>query len=337
MYGYIEHSLRLRKYYMKKITKQIKDTAHKVELSASEKSRMKSTVLEYAEMKPVYANPTERRGFTKFFIGIMIALFVFATGGSVTFAAQSSLPGDILYEAKLATEKIREVIILDEEKKIAWIASRAERRISESIALAQKNALTEPVARDLQKRFEGQMVRALERIDTLEKVRPVNAKRVRVDIQKNIAVAEKRLDAFSNEKEVPVVVQVQPVRDVAQVEEEVSMPLDTPPVAPVPPKEITSIADSVKEQKKAFDLREERYKKRNIQKVLPRSVIKKAPQLQISPKPIRKEVITPPAKEKQRIKNKPEETKEVTGKREIEAGRDASTEDKKPVLVSPSL
>lgn len=75
------------------------------------------------------------------FASLMIALLV---GGSVSFASEGSLPGDILYPIKIAfNEEVRATVALSSEAKADWEVRRAERRLEEAEKLSEKGELDE--------------------------------------------------------------------------------------------------------------------------------------------------------------------------------------------------
>lgn len=69
---------------------------------------------------------------------LVIVLTLSAIGGGTAYAAQDSLPGDVLYPVKLGTEQMRMMLPGDDVVKAERALSFAERRIGEIEALAEK-------------------------------------------------------------------------------------------------------------------------------------------------------------------------------------------------------
>jgi len=72
--------------------------------------------------------------------GIATVIIIFGTaGGGTVYAAQSSLPGDILYPVKLSVENIQLAVTLDAADKADLHLTLAQRRIDEATEQAQLN------------------------------------------------------------------------------------------------------------------------------------------------------------------------------------------------------
>jgi len=89
---------------------------------------------------PVGVIPEGRR-FSMARIAIVIVLSLSALGGGTVYAAQDSLPGDILYPVKLATEQVRMMLRGDDVGRAERVLSFADRRVMEIEALAEEGRL----------------------------------------------------------------------------------------------------------------------------------------------------------------------------------------------------
>ena len=87
-----------------------------------------------SQVKPI---PYIRR-FSMASVILVIILTHSALGGGTVYAAQDSLPGEVLYPVKLATEQIRMMLPGDDVIKAEQVLSFAERRVGEIEALAEK-------------------------------------------------------------------------------------------------------------------------------------------------------------------------------------------------------
>ncbi len=87
-----------------------------------------------SQVKPI----PYRRRFSMASVILVIILTVSALGGGTVYAAQDSLPGEVLYPVKLATEQIRMILPGDYVVKAERALSFAKRRVGEIEALAEK-------------------------------------------------------------------------------------------------------------------------------------------------------------------------------------------------------
>ena len=69
-------------------------------------------------------------------VAAAVALAVLVTGSGTVYAAQGSLPGDVLYGVKIASEQARTALVFDPAGKVERYLASAERRIEEMDALA---------------------------------------------------------------------------------------------------------------------------------------------------------------------------------------------------------
>ncbi len=117
----------------------------KINLSREEKSFLLQRILTRSPYASIPSNI-----FTRSFVAVrthafvtLVALLVLATGG-VSYAAESSLPGDLLYPLKVdITEPIRDIVQILPEQKVEWEAQKANRRIEEVEALISKEKFDE--------------------------------------------------------------------------------------------------------------------------------------------------------------------------------------------------
>jgi len=89
-----------------------------------------------------YNNQTKtiplRKRFSMVGVILAIVLTLSAVGGGTAYAAQGSLPGDVLYSVKLVTEQLRMMLPGNDVARAQRALSFAERRVGEMEALAEK-------------------------------------------------------------------------------------------------------------------------------------------------------------------------------------------------------
>src|SRR3989344_7355296 len=164
-----------------------------------------------AEMSADYRTPSfSRRYFAVFSrsvpaLVLISALFLAASGAGITFASQNALPGEALYPAKLAIEKIMVAAAGNVEKKTELRLEYAGRRLDEVEKIVeQKNEVGEKevaaVLEDYEKKLDdAQKAARIERPDAPKAVSAVqeSAKVYEKNIAELISRAE---DKKINEK-----------------------------------------------------------------------------------------------------------------------------------------
>lgn len=138
-------------------TEKFFEAARRERLTSAEKERMRSFLVAYMEHMPV--RTPARTAKTPWFIGLIGLLrplpliafslvLILSTG--VVFAAEQTVPGDILYPIKVSfTEEARAALASSPEKQALWAVERAERRISEAALLAAASRLTPEIRETL--------------------------------------------------------------------------------------------------------------------------------------------------------------------------------------------
>lgn len=98
--------------------------------------RRKSAVLTFFGLSVRRLGAVPSMAFASFFI-------ILLTGSGLSYAADSAVPGDILYPLKVrVTEPIRGTFALDAESKAQWQTTLANRRLAEAEQLAIQGKLT---------------------------------------------------------------------------------------------------------------------------------------------------------------------------------------------------
>ncbi len=130
-------------------------SSNEIHLSEQKKQQILVRTITEARQR-VTAQKSHARFFPSFsFLGVLqpmrllagIILFVFAGGATLTFASESSLPGDFLYHVK--TEVVEPFIaatLFTQEEKSAWEIERTHRRFLEVWELVVEGDLTDGLA-----------------------------------------------------------------------------------------------------------------------------------------------------------------------------------------------
>lgn len=192
-----------------------------VRLSDAERSAGREKLASFMALTP-------RRHTTSFrarFFGRAAAVSASATAlalslAGVSFAAESSLPGDTLYPVKVSVnEEVRTVLTTSEASKAKWETEKATRRLGETEALAKKGTLTEKTREELDKRFKAHAERAKQatqklRLDDNED----DADSTEARLEGSVRAHERIIEAIAEEKQRPIVVMTaQPVDDTEKI------------------------------------------------------------------------------------------------------------------------
>jgi hypothetical protein len=125
--------------------KGLKDI-QKVHLSEAEKSAMLRQILATSTVSP----------YTKYLrVYVPVCLMFILIFGSVSYAAQGSLPGEKLYTLKTrVVEPLIGTLHTLPEEKVAWEEEKVSRRITEAEQLATQNKLDESKTLELEEKIE---------------------------------------------------------------------------------------------------------------------------------------------------------------------------------------
>ncbi|PIP60432.1 hypothetical protein COX00_03390 [Candidatus Uhrbacteria bacterium CG22_combo_CG10-13_8_21_14_all_47_17] len=106
-----------------------------------------------AQPMPVISQPEAKASFRPFhsffsfqpsmFYALVIAALLLVGGGGTVVAAQNDLPGDALYNVKLATEQVRDALTLNQTKRVELDTELAGKRLQEAEALVNKTGDTQ--------------------------------------------------------------------------------------------------------------------------------------------------------------------------------------------------
>jgi len=150
------------------------DILKNVSLSTDEKKKTRDELVSFVRVHPVrnvdVGRHIQKEGsIINLFINQLTSMpiiigLILAISGGTAFAAESSLPGDLLYPIKVSVnEEIRATVTISDEAKARWDARRAERRLEEMETLAAEGRLDAEVRANVEARFERHAERFEER------------------------------------------------------------------------------------------------------------------------------------------------------------------------------
>lgn len=140
----------------------IKKAGDGVSLTHEERDRMRRTIHAYMEMKPLRAPArpvavawSMQWVFAPRSIAAVLIVGLFASSGGVSYAAQSALPGDLLYPIKTrVNEPLAGTLAVTASAKTAWAMDVASERVKEAATLAASGRLSSTTQEQLQANFE---------------------------------------------------------------------------------------------------------------------------------------------------------------------------------------
>jgi hypothetical protein len=136
---------------MDKILEKLNTEARKIFLDKDEKSAIRNILISYSRKSPfIFTFINKRRILVSALVILLLIL-----GGGTSYAAERSLPGDILYPIKVnVNEKIAGLAALTPEARVKFEAKIIEKRLEEADKLAQKGNLNKDTKEKVEKGFE---------------------------------------------------------------------------------------------------------------------------------------------------------------------------------------
>lgn len=136
--------------------------ATKTTMDDVSRRRMRTHLFEYTKMRPIRANTSARPlqisqyWFSTFFAShthstpVIAAILIVAVSAGTVAAAETALPGDVLYPIKVhVTEEVRATLAVTPKAKADWAVNRAERRLEEAATLALSGKLDDVTRAEL--------------------------------------------------------------------------------------------------------------------------------------------------------------------------------------------
>ena len=135
------------------------DQAKSIKMTAEEKSLLRSKLSSLPIPSPLQIARSPYLAKSHFWtLGkalVAACLIVVLGGGSLSYAAESSLPGQLLYPVKTKfNEEIAAMVKFKPEDKLAWQEKMVERRLKEIEALTERNKLNDRAKIQIEKNLE---------------------------------------------------------------------------------------------------------------------------------------------------------------------------------------
>ncbi len=201
-----------------------------VRLSDSARTRMREQLSAYADL---HSMPSQAGGSFQILPFMMMALtrsrpvlagalmvvLVAGVGGTAALAAESTVPGDVLYPVKVSVnEPVAAVFAGSGEGQARFHAKLAVRRVEEAAKLEADGKLTPEVEAHLAEKFETETARALETADKLAAGGDMSAPlAIRAELADNPVVQQFALAAPTEEESTSTDAPVLAVTDTADV------------------------------------------------------------------------------------------------------------------------
>lgn len=164
--------------------KKLKKSARSVQLNTEEKSSLKKNVVAFMNANPLSTVRIEntRRHIShahgqtflfsflnrKYMFATLAVVLVLMLSGGVSYAAEGTVPGNVLYPIKQVNEQVRSALAISDEDQAKWDAERAERRLEEASTLALAGKLDAKTEVSISNRLQEHLNETETRIQKLE-------------------------------------------------------------------------------------------------------------------------------------------------------------------------
>ena len=162
------------------------------------RSALQSFVALHPTQKPAFSSVVFRGFFSMRMVSsLMVVVLFFGIGGGAAYAAEETVPGDILYPLKVdVTEPLRERFHWNPERRAEWSARRVERRMHEAEKLMKRGHRPPKSLEELQERMANHLAHMEERLSTIESEE--KAERIRAHLEERMAKHEAILEKVKN-------------------------------------------------------------------------------------------------------------------------------------------
>jgi hypothetical protein len=130
------------------------------------------------------------------YAGALALVLIVSAGAQAGFAAEGAVPGDILYQVKVAmSEPIALTLAVSPERKAELSARYASRRVDEAVTLSSEGKLDEKTADELAARFDTHVDALAKETDALEASGDIAVSlAVRTDLEQKVSA---QVDGFA--------------------------------------------------------------------------------------------------------------------------------------------
>jgi hypothetical protein len=134
---------------MKHFHTHIRDAGHEVSLTEGERLRIRYALSSYMQLRPIARRAQQARVpgiipmiFWQRTLAFVALLAVLGSSAGISYAAESSLPGDLLYPVKISiNEPVRGALATSPSAKAKWAIGVAAQRATEAATLAAEQRL----------------------------------------------------------------------------------------------------------------------------------------------------------------------------------------------------
>lgn len=165
---------------MEDLIRKIEKVKGAVRLEVNQKEAIRGRILRFIKghgdvregqfiRQNIQRSPKTTFSFLKPMPIFAVIVIIAMLGGGTSFAAQGSLPGDLLYPVKVSfNEKVVAAFKVSAETEAAYQAELAARRLEEASELAAKNGISAETRADIESRFEAHADQVKTRIAELK-------------------------------------------------------------------------------------------------------------------------------------------------------------------------
>lgn len=206
----------------RQVIEKLKQTTSVARLSDLERQRGRNSLIQFMQAHPVReghsprhlrqirgretflpapAGPTFSLFLTKkYMMATLAIILVLALSGGVTYAAEGTLPGDVLYPIKVkVNEEVWAALATSAEAEADWNVRRAERRLEEAAVLVATGRLNDETRARIEERFTAHAERVQARVEKFESEgKEEQAERVAERLAVSLQVHERILDKIAD-------------------------------------------------------------------------------------------------------------------------------------------
>lgn len=194
-----------------KLHEYLRKAGEEISLTHEEREKMRGVLYAYMAMKPIRtpATPSRASAFSWFFtlrpVAAVLALAVFASSAGISYAAEGTLPGEILYPIKThVNEPVKGALALSASAKTAWAMDVAGERIKEATMLAAEGRLNSEHQQELQANFESHARKASENISAQASASPEASAEIGVRFEAQLSEYERVLTEVGSAKGIAI-------------------------------------------------------------------------------------------------------------------------------------
>jgi hypothetical protein len=167
---------------------KLKEATNSVRMTSAESARMREILSEYQSFNPIRKSIVRKSTsifynishYHKRALTVSLVLLLILSGGSVSYGAESAIPGDTLYSLKVnVNEEIWSALAFSNEMKAEWETERAERRLEEATSLVALGDIREEIVTQIAENFEAHAIRVEDSVEKLALKAPQRAKELR--------------------------------------------------------------------------------------------------------------------------------------------------------------